>query len=318
MSGLRAEVLSWFDAGRVVPGGEREVLRSAGMMPAPADWRGFLAQLGLWLGTVALAGSIIFFFAFNWDDLPRMAKFGLVEAAIVAALLACWWVDLESKQGKAVLVLLSLLTGALLALTGQIYQTGADAYELFGWWAVLILPWVLVGRFSPLWLLWLVLLNLTAHFYFTLGWDNEPLLWAQFAINSLALVAWEAGHRFGLAWLRDSWPPRLIAIGSGIYATGLGIWAITDTGGLPGLAQALAYLAWLGAFYAWYRHVRPDLFMLAGGLLSLIVTVIVFLAEQLFKSGPGSGAYLFIGLVVIGMSAGGAIWLKSVGRELEQ
>jgi hypothetical protein len=31
--------------------------------------------------------------------------------------------------------------------------------------------------------------------------------------------------------------------------------------------------------------------------------------------GGGSGGLLFIGLVVIGMSAGGAIWLKSVGRE---
>ena len=38
--------------------------------------------------------------------------------------------------GKAVLTLLSLLVGALLALTGQIYQTGADTYELFAWWAV--------------------------------------------------------------------------------------------------------------------------------------------------------------------------------------
>ena len=79
--------------------------------------------------------------------------------------------------GKAVLLLLGLLTGALLALTGQVYQTGADTYELFGWWAVLILPWVLVGRFSPLWLVWLALLNLTVHFYFSIGWETRaPVL----------------------------------------------------------------------------------------------------------------------------------------------
>jgi uncharacterized membrane protein len=288
------------------------------MLPSATDWRAFLGHLSLWLGTLALVFAVIFFFAFNWDDLPRMAKFGLVEAAIVAALLACWWVDLDSMPGKAVLVLLSLLTGALLALTGQIYQTGADTYELFGWWAVLILPWVLVSRFSPLWLVWLALLNLTVHFYFTIGGDAHPLLWAPFALNGLALVAWEAGHRSGLAWLRDSWPPRLVAVAGGLFATGLGIWAITAYRGPLTLADALAYLAWLGAMYAWYRHVRPDLFMLAGGLLSLIVVVTVLLGNQLFDSGSESAGFLIIGLVVIGMSAGGAIWLKSVGRELAE
>jgi hypothetical protein len=54
--------------------------------------------------------------------------------------------------------------------------------------------------------------------------------------------------------------------------------------------------------------------MLAAGLLSLIVTVAAFLADTLL-GGSGSAGYLVIGLVVIGMSAGGAIWLKSVGRE---
>ena len=39
---------------------------------------------------------------------------------------ACWRVDLDGLTGKAVLLMLSLLTGALLALTGQVYQTGAD------------------------------------------------------------------------------------------------------------------------------------------------------------------------------------------------
>src|SRR5688572_23265690 len=160
MSRFRAEVLDWFDAKSVAPDHARPVLRAAGMMPAPADWRTFLGQLTLWLGTIDLAAAVIFFFAFNWDGLDRFAKFGLVEAAILAGLLVCWWTDLDGAANKAMLLLLSLLTGALLALTGQIYQTGADTYQLFAYWAVLILPWVLVSRFSPLWLMWLGLLNI--------------------------------------------------------------------------------------------------------------------------------------------------------------
>jgi uncharacterized membrane protein len=310
-------VLDWFEAKRVVPGRERAVLRAAGIAPAPADWRAFLERLALWLGTIALAAAVIFFFAFNWDDLGRFAKFGLVEAAILAVLLAIWWLDLDGAPGKAALLLLSLLTGALLALTGQVYQTGADTYELFGWWAVLILPWVLVGRFSPLWLFWLALLNMAVWTYLERAWDPEPVLWSLFALNSLALIAWEAAHRAGVGWLRDDWPPRLVAIGSGVMATALVTWAITAAGDGPALRAlaALAYCGWVGAIYVWYRRIRPDLFMLAGGVLSLIVTVTIFLSYHMLSSAS-SGGFLLIGLVVIGMSAGGAIWLKSVAREV--
>lgn len=314
MSGLRSEVLDWFDAGRILPGREQDVLRSAAMAPTPADWRLFLGRLTLWLGTVALASSVIFFFAFNWDELGRFAKFALVDAAIVAGLLACWRLDLDGAPGKAVLVLLCLLTGALLALTGQVYQTGADTFELFAWWALLILPWVLVGRFSPLWLVWLVLIDIALFLYFQLAFDFEARLWALFALNSFALIGWEAAHRAGFDWLRDEWPPRLMAIASGAMATALMIWAIVGNVEARAALAALAYFAWAAAFYHWYRRVRPDLFMLAVGLLSVIVSVATFLSQQLLP-GAGSAGYLIVGLAVIGLSAGGALWLKSAGRE---
>jgi len=312
MSRFRSDVLGWFESGRVAPGRELEVLRAAGVAPSAEQWRAFLARLTLWLGTIALAASLIFFFAFNWDDLGRFAKFGLVEAAILAGLIGCWLADPDGIAGKAVLLLLSLLAGALLALTGQVYQTGADTFQLFAWWAVLILPWVLVGRFSPLWLVWLVLLNLAAIFYFQRASEPDGLLWALFGLNGLALIAWEAGRRAGLRWLRDIWPPRLVAMASGATATALSAWAITEGGGSAALAL-LAYAAWLAAIHVWYRRRRPDLFMLATGLLSLIVSVVTLLSHTLL--GAGSGSFLLIGLVVIGMSAGGAVWLKSVARE---
>ena len=314
MSRFRNEVLDWFEDGRVAPGGGRAVLRAAGMLPDAADWRLFLGRLSLWLGTLALAAALIFFFAFNWDSLGRFAKFGLVEGAIAAGLLLCWRLDLDAMAGKAVLTLLSLLAGALLALTGQVYQTGADTFELFAWWAALILPWVAVSRFSPLWLLWLALLNLAVLLYFQRSWDGEAMLWSLLALDSLALLLWEAAHRRGITWLRDSWPPRLVAVASGVAATSLLVWAIMDGGDGAGAALVpLTYFAWLGALYAWYRYVRPDLFMLAGGVLSAIVGTVFFLSK-LMLSGDG-GSFLFIGLVVIGMSASGAYWLRSVAQE---
>ena len=311
MSRLRSQVLLWFEAGRVARGREREALRVVGMLPAPAEWRTFLDRLTLWLGTVALAAAVIFFFAANWDALGRFARFGLVEAAIVAGLVACWRADLDRPAGKAILTLLALLVGALLALTGQTYQTGADSWELFAWWAALILPWVAVSRFSPLWLLWLALLNASVWLYFSRGWDGESMLWAVLALNGVALAAWEAAHRARVPWLADSWPPRLVAVAAGTAATALAIWTIVDGGSVAGLA---AWLVWMGVVYGWYRHVRPDLFMLAGGVLSLVVVVVAFLLRH---AGEGGGALLLSGLAVIALSGGGAMWLRHLARELE-
>lgn len=308
MSRLRAEVLDWLAAGCAPDGAEQQVLRAAGIVPTRSDWLAFLSSLALWLGTIALASAVIFFFAFNWDALGRFAKFGLVEAAILAGLLGFLLTDPKGIAGKAVLTGLCLLVGALLALTGQVYQTGADTYELFAWWALLILPWVLIGRFSPLWLLWLALLNLAVWLYFQLGWNGEELMWALFALNAVALVSWEAAHRRGVPWLRDSWPPRLIATAAGSMATALAVWSIMDQG--PGI---MAFLLWIGGLYYWYRRVRPDLFMLAGGVLGVIVVITALLSRHMLEGG--GGAFLLIGLVVIGLSAGGAMWLKAVARE---
>jgi uncharacterized membrane protein len=312
MSELRREVMGWLGDGRAAPGRDQDVLRAAAIAPSRADWRAFLSRLSLWLGIAALAAAIVFFFAFNWDALGRFAKFGLVEGAMFAALIACWRVDLDAPAGKAMLVLLSLLTGALLALTGQVYQTGADAWELFAWWALLILPWAAVSRFSPHWLLWLAIADLALFSYSSAGLfgDRDALFWILLAFNAAALAAWEAAHRAGIAWLRDDWPPRLVAVPAGVAATALGLSAVLDGGHA---AAVVGLLLWIACIGAWYRLVRRDLFMLAGAILSAIVVVAAFMIRHLL--GEGAGGFLLVGLLIAGMAGGGATWLRSIGRE---
>jgi len=55
--------------------------------------------------------------------------------------------------------------------------------------------------------------------------------------------------------------------------------------------------------------------VLAGGVLSVIVVVTAWLGRIMLKSGDSAGALLFIGLVVIGLSAAGGWWLKQVVNE---
>jgi hypothetical protein len=59
-----------------------------------------------------------------------------------------------------------------------------------------------------------------------------------------------------------------------------------------------------------YRHRVKDVYVLAAGVLSFIVMATVLLAKGL--NMHDAGAFLLIGMVVIGLSAGGGYWLKQV------
>ena len=320
MAQTRDEILDWLEQGRIAPEKLRTALEAGGVLPTSGEWRGFLERLLLWLGVVALAAGMIFFLAYNWQDMGRYAKLGLAQGAIVIALGFVWRLGLERAAGKAALLAAALLTGALLALIGQIYQTGADTFELFAAWALAVLPWVLLGRFAALWILWLALVNLALALYFlTFGllWGMlfapEKLLWLLFGLNTIALAVWEAAAAGGIEWLRERWAARLLATASGILVTALALFDIVEWRSAGGFGVP-AWIAWLVAAHLVYRHRVRDLYVLAGGVLSAIVVASTFLGKHLLKGDPAFG-FLFIGVIVIAMSAAGGWWLRTVANE---
>ncbi len=157
MIAARDVLLRWTATGALprerLPG----ALRIAGVVPSPAQWTTFLARACTWIGVALLAAAAMCFIAANWQALGRFAKFALVEGAIVAALAVAAWRGLDTLAGRAALFACAVLMGVLLALVGQVYQTGADTYELFCAWAVAIAVWVVLGRQPALWLLWIAL-----------------------------------------------------------------------------------------------------------------------------------------------------------------
>ena len=315
MRSRRHILLDWLEQDRIAPENLQDALAVAGVFPSAADWRRFLDQLLLWLGALLLAAGVIFFLAYNWNDLGRFAKFGLVEILVVGALNVVWRIGLEHIAGKVTLLAASLFVGALLALVGQTYQTGADTFELFAAWAALILPWVLAGRLAALWLVWIGLLNLATIFYyqtfgglFGLLFGTDQLLWVLFVLNTIPLVVWELLARGGM---RDRWAIRILATASGALVTALAILAVLELRG----SNALGLLAWVAYFvgvYVVYRHMVLDVYVLAGGVLSVIVVITTWLGTHLLKSGGAAGAMLLIGMIVIGLSATGGWWLKQV------
>ena len=133
--------------------------------PSKRTWLIFFDKVLLIIGAVALVLSLVFFIAYNWQNIGKMGKFALVEGALVITI--ALYVALSFRQlrqrfqliRQLLLLIASIITGSLLALFGQVYQTGADTWQLFFGWALLITPWVVIARFPTLWLLWLGLIN---------------------------------------------------------------------------------------------------------------------------------------------------------------
>jgi hypothetical protein len=172
-------------------------------------------------GALALGAAAIFFIAANWEALGRLGRFVLLEGGLFLSVLGALRFPPPSRAASALLLAASLLTGALLALTGQTYQLGADRWELFAWWAGLILPWVLIARSQLLWGLWALIFQ-TALWLYSIGSNSFiPLLHPdasyRFGDPELALLVdlaflllFEAavgGGRRSVSTRRGSWSP---------------------------------------------------------------------------------------------------------------
>jgi hypothetical protein len=128
-------------------------------------------------------------------------------------------------------------------------------------------------------------------------------------------VVWEGLAAAGITWLRERWSPRIIATASAGMATALAVMDIVSSNdewhwGAP------AWLAWIVVAGIAYRHWLKDLFVLATAILSLTIVAAVFLADVMRLKDAGT--FLFIGLMVIGISAAGGWWLKNLANEEER
>jgi len=319
MTNKRSLILQWTESGHISPSKVGDALSLVDILPTEQAWRSFIDRLLLWFGALALAISLIFFFAYNWDAMGHLAKFGLIEALIIATLIGYWKTHPKSPLSKTALMVAAILVGALLALFGQTYQTGADPWQLFAYWALLISPWVVIARLAALWLLWIALINLSLFLYFSvfgslLGFifAMEKQLFLALLFNTLTLGLWEWGARH-YAWLDERWAVRLLAVASGTTITFMMLQTIFDWNQASGWVT-LCYPVWLAGFYFLYRHRIQDLFMLAGGCFSLIVVVTGLLARSLLEHAD-VGGFLFIAMVIIGMSSATAMWLRRIHVE---
>lgn len=102
----------------------------------------------------------------------------------------------------------------------MVYQTGADSYLFFGSWAVVILPWVVISRFQPLWFIALLVANLAllmwadVHFHFLrfFGHFNWQMTTAFILLNESVLLLREGTTLIHTPIHTGRWFPRLVAL----------------------------------------------------------------------------------------------------------
>lgn len=282
--------------------------------PAGATLR-FLSCVVLALAVAMLCSGVIFFFAYNWDALTRWHKFALAQGALLLALAPLIRFDLPHAVAQASLFAASLLVGALLALVGQTYQSGADTYQLFALWAALILPWVMIARMPALWLLLLVLLNLCVALLLSdfllqpwmLWLDNPTML--LFLLNASAAALWLYVTRHTAASRTLNWAQRSINLYSLMLITLMAMGQI-----MRGLdSDLLTLITWVLFVSAWwylYRVRHLDLVMLSALIMACIVLSVGLIAQIPEHYLGLEGLFLLMAVSVMGLSSAGSMWLK--------
>lgn len=264
----------------------------------PTDWRVFLTKLAWGLAVLLLASGLVTWIAANWANWGHVAKFALAQGAVlISAGLALvfrrraggWGHDLGVPA--ALTGLAAVATGGLLALIGQTYQTGADPWQLFALWTVLIIPWVFTVRSVFLSVLWLVLINTALYLWIDvtrLGWfdrtyTSQTLM--ALGANAILLLAAETIWRAR----QDPWRilPRVAAIAVGFFI---------GTQLMEG--EFLLSMVLFLVLYGIYHFRRPDLLIMSLASLGAYVSLSILIIEH------AGDSFLLIVVVIVGLGLG--------------
>ncbi|MBM7114233.1 DUF2157 domain-containing protein [Archangium primigenium] len=309
------------DAGVLSPPELKQALGRAVQTPAPPAWQRFLSIGLMGFGSLLVLSGVIYFFAYNWAALHRFGKLGLLLAAIAGACVAATQLK-DGLPGQFALLFAAVLVGPLLAVYGQAYQTGADPYGLFLGWGLLILPWVALARFGPLWLLLLVLVDTGLSLYRiqALGREDALLVLMIGLLNGAAWAVHEVLALRGVESAQGRWLPRVLAAMTILPLLGLAAHVVFE----PQRADASEYVALVlvcalvAATYFFHRRVRPELFLLTLGVLSVMTLVTTFAGRIIFEVLDAELFGIFLmAAVLIGELSAAAWWLRTEAQGAE-
>lgn len=261
------------------------------------SWGKFLRLFFISLGVSFTTAGIIFFFAYNWADLHKFIKIGLIESLIVIIILTVLFSKISLDIKNILLTGASILVGVLFAVFGQIYQTGANAYDFFLGWTMFITLWVAISNFAPLWLVFITLINTTLILYsqqVAHDWSEVFVFTLLFCINILFLTIALFGKKTTKNIKPPIWFTNLIALVSVSFSTiGISI-------GIFDKQQTSFFVLIIITSILYSVGIKYGLKVKSGFYLSIIpFSIIIIISAFLIKSSPNVGMFFFISLFVI-------------------
>lgn len=227
------------------------------------QWALWMMRLAIGLGTSLLLIGILFFFAYNWQDMSMLSKFSLIQGAMILSVIGAWWVGFHHLLGQCLIVSASVLIGVFFAVFGQIFQTGADAWQLFAVWAVLMLGFIAVSRSPIQWVLQWVVTGVALYF-----WLGQAIHWGNYDWRSAGIPAILTFYTAGVwgmqmlmqqrwSWLQSTWLYRVVVMVVFILALLTFCMALFTEHGV----FALIAVCVVGGFFWWYYTRQADLLL---------------------------------------------------------
>lgn len=313
---------------RLSPRAVDTMLALARARPDAAELRRFVGRLLQLAGALSLAAGLVFFVAANWATLPVAGRFAAVEGAFAVAVGVAIWRPAPHALGRLALLVAFIAAGALLALFGQTYQTGADVYELFLTWALLGLPLVLAAQWSVAWAAWALVLNVSLLLFCGfrpeagLFWlvfsgfslDLPVLLVAAMLVDVVLWVATLAVARTRWSHVAPRWLRRFVLAAAVAFGTWAGVVAIAMPRFESGAADLVAVLIVVGVLAAIAVHTlreRVDVFPLAAVAAGAIVLSSTAIARYASLDDLGT-FFTLAAWLIVSSSVSGHLLMKAV------
>lgn len=261
------------------------------------SWHTFLRLFFISLGVGFTMAGILFFFAYNWAELHKFIKIGLIEGVLILIIALILFSKIRLDIKNILLTGASILVGVLFAVFGQIYQTGANAYDFFLGWTLFITIWVVISNFAPLWLVYITLINTTIVLYsqqVAHDWSELFLLNILFIVNVIFLLISIVGKKIIKETNSPNWFTNTLALAiTGISTFGISLGLFDNY--QENLQTLVLLTLILYAVGIWYGLKEKNSFYLA----IIAFSVIVICSSILIKLSDDMSMFFFISLFII-------------------
>lgn len=315
-----AEIRALDQAYRAGVIGRGPLLAALAVQRTPSHWLNWARFWLLVYGVALVLAGVVFFFAYNWSAMHRFEKFALIEAGIAACILLAWRSGWRSSLGQAFLVAGAVLVGVLLAVFGQVYQTGADAWQLFFAWAALIFIWALAGNSAALWLLWITVADLAILLNAEQVQPRDALMNMLLLAGAVPLTVLglrEVLLMRGGNWLADAWLRAVLLLAGLVFFSIPAMAGIVDAAdeGEP-LAWFAGWLALAVAAFCVYRWTFRDVLALTLIVFDAATILLVVIADVLFERGIEEAVLFVFSMIIIGVVGGAYYWLRRLATAM--